>query len=247
MLRPLQSNNHRHFRKVRIGFDGLTAFHVAVWCVQPGKLVNNNSVWIGVRNSNRTMLFGRIWPYMSYESMMEGFSDRIWYRTMIWSHQSRPRSIGIRWNIVKKWKHGNGENTTHGTHGRVLALLWRMEGHQAVKLMLITWTIDKATAQWLDVSLSSLKMTEMYDSSFLVKTNNNTKSAFLDGWMLIMAATNGPALIHICLSLTVSSFAPITQFIMIYLGNTSTYRIFRNFVLFFVRTVDRAIPTHTSL
>ena len=164
--------------------------------------------------------------------MMEGFLDRIWHRTMIWSHQSRPRSIGIRWNIVKKWKHGNGENTTHGTHGRVLALLWRMEGHQAVKLLLIMCAIDKATAQWLDVSLSLLKTTEMYDSSFLVKTNNNTKLAFLDGWTLTMAATNGPAFIHICLSLTVSSFAPITQFIMIYLGNTSTYRIFRNFVLF---------------
>ena len=66
----------------------------------------------------------------------------------------------------------------------------------------------------------------------LVKTNNNTKLAFLDGWTLTMAATNGPAFIHICLSLTVSSFAPITQFIMIYLGNTSTFRIFRNFVLF---------------
>jgi len=57
-----------------------------------------------------------------------------------------------------------------------------MEGHQALKLLLIRFTIDKATAQWLDVLLtSSLKTTEMYDSSFLVKTNNSTKSAFLDG------------------------------------------------------------------
>ena len=45
-----------------------------------------------------------------------------------------------------------------------------MEGHQAVKLMLITCKIDKTTtAQWLDVSLSLLTTTEMYDSSFLVK------------------------------------------------------------------------------
>lgn len=44
LLLPLQCNNHRHLRKVRIAFDGITAFHVAVRCVQPGKVVNNNSV-----------------------------------------------------------------------------------------------------------------------------------------------------------------------------------------------------------
>ena len=55
-----------------------------------------------------------------------------------------------------------------------------MEGHQAVKLMLITCTVDKATAQWLDVSLSLLKTTEMYDLSFLVKLITTQNRRF---WM----------------------------------------------------------------
>ena len=44
-----------------------------------------------------------------------------------------------------------------------------MEGHQALKLQLIMYAIEQATALRLDVSLPSLKTTEMYDSSFLVK------------------------------------------------------------------------------
>ena len=59
---------------------------------------------------------------------------------------------------------------------------WKMEGHQALKLQqLIMYAIEQATALRLDVSLPSLKMTEMHDSSFLAKTNSNTKSALLDG------------------------------------------------------------------
>jgi len=56
-----------------------------------------------------------------------------------------------------------------------------MEGHQALKLQLTMYTIEQATAQRLDVSSPLLKRTEMQDSSFLAKTNNNTKSALLDG------------------------------------------------------------------
>ena len=44
-----------------------------------------------------------------------------------------------------------------------------MEGHQAFKLLLIMCAIEQATAQGLDILLSLLKTTEMYDSSFLVK------------------------------------------------------------------------------
>ena len=73
-----------------------------------------------------------------------------------------------------------------------------MEGHQAVKLMLITCIIDKATAQWLDVSLSSLKPTEMYDSSFLVKPITTQNWPFwMDGRLQWPQQTVQPLFIYV--------------------------------------------------